>query len=189
MLRGRSASVLCAAYSPLTTVSPLTPPADREIAARTRKRGSPSTFVRKEARPLPAHSRGSSQRRDGYGHPDHDSRRRLCCCCPPHLEPRRSRLSGGLEMKGRWAVLTLVALGTFMTTLDASIVNISLPSIARTFHTPIGGAVECLAVFTLGSICCGAAGSLSQLVVARAFQGLGGALIFAPSFAIITDAF
>jgi len=124
-------------------------------------------------------------------------------------------------MKGRWAVLTLVALGTFMTTLDASIVNISLPSIARTFHTPIGGAVEWviiaylvviaatlltfgrlsdlvgrkpvwmagLAIFTLGSICCGAAGSLPQLVVARAFQGLGGALIFAPSFAIITDAF
>src|SRR5882672_5549761 len=124
-------------------------------------------------------------------------------------------------MKGKWAVLVLVAIGTFMTALDASIVNISLPSIARTFHTPIGGAVEWvivaylvviaatlltfgrlsdlvgrkplwmagLAVFTLGSICCGAAGSLPQLVVARAFQGLGGALIFAPSFAIITDAF
>jgi len=47
-----------------------------------------------------------------------------------------------------------------------------------------------LAVFTLGSISCSAAGSLPQLVIARAFQGLGGALIFAPSFAIIiTDAF
>jgi len=31
-------------------------------------------------------------------------------------------------------VLALVALGTFMTTLDASIVNIGLPSIARTFR-------------------------------------------------------
>src|SRR5437660_6182590 len=124
-------------------------------------------------------------------------------------------------MKGRWAVLALVALGTFMTTLDASIVNIGLPSIARTFHTPIGSAVEWviiayliviaatlltfgrlsdlvgrksvwvvgLAIFTLGSIFCGAAGSLQQLIVARAFQGLGGALIFAPSFAMITDAF
>jgi len=42
----------------------------------------------------------------------------------------------------KWAVLVLVAVGTFMTTLDTSIVNISLPSIARTFHTPFGGAVE-----------------------------------------------
>src|SRR5438132_7990269 len=102
-------------------------------------------------------------------------------------------------MKGRWAVLALVALGTFMTTLDASIVNIGLPSIARTFHTPIGSAVEWviiaylvviaatlltfgrlsdlvgrksvwvagLAIFSLGSIFCGAAGSLRQLIVAR----------------------
>jgi MFS family permease len=29
-----------------------------------------------------------------------------------------------------------------------------------------------LAIFTLGSIFCGAAGSLPQLIVARAFQGL-----------------
>ena len=42
----------------------------------------------------------------------------------------------------RWAILALVALGTFMTTLDTSIVNISLPSIARTFQAPIGGAIE-----------------------------------------------
>ena len=122
---------------------------------------------------------------------------------------------------GKWAVLGLVAIGTFMTALDASIVNISLPSIARTFHAPIDGAVQWvviaylvviaatlltfgrlsdlvgrkgvwmagLAIFTLGSIFCGAAGSLPELVVARVFQGLGGALIFAPSFAIISDAF
>jgi EmrB/QacA subfamily drug resistance transporter len=108
-----------------------------------------------------------------------------------------------------------------MTTLDSSIVNISLPSIARTFHTPLGGAVEWviiaylvviaatlltfgrlsdtlgrkpvwiagLALFTLGSVLCGAASSLPLLVAARAFQGLGGALILAPSVAIITDAF
>src|SRR5207245_7682054 len=127
-----------------------------------------------------------------------------------HGEGRGPETGG--EMKGRWAILALVPLATFMTTLDASIVNISLPSIARTFHTPIGGAVEWviiaylvaigatlltfghlsdlvgrkpvwmagLVVFTLGSICCGAAGSLPQLVGARLFQGLGGALIFAP---------
>ena len=120
-----------------------------------------------------------------------------------------------------WAILGVVALGTFMTALDASIVNIGLPSIARTFHTPIGGAAEWviiaylvaiaatllpfghlsdlvgrkpvwlagLATFTVGSMLCGAAPSLALLVFARAVQGIGGALIFAPGVAIITDAF
>src|SRR6266478_2183323 len=124
-------------------------------------------------------------------------------------------------MRPEWVVLGVVALGTFMTALDASIVNIGLPSIARTFRTPVGGAAEWvviaylvaiaatllpfghlsdlmgrkpvwlagLATFTVGSILCGAAPSLALLVLARAFQGLGGALIFAPALAIITDAF
>ncbi len=121
----------------------------------------------------------------------------------------------------KWAVLGLVVLGTFMMTLDASIVNISLPSIARTFHAPFGGAVEWVIIaylvviaatlltfgrvsdiigrkpvwvaglvcFTLGSALCGAASSLAWLIAARIFQGLGGALLFAPGMAIITDAF
>jgi MFS family permease len=42
----------------------------------------------------------------------------------------------------KWLTLAVVALGTLMTALDASIVNISLPSIARTFHAPIAGAIE-----------------------------------------------
>ena len=121
----------------------------------------------------------------------------------------------------KWLTLAVVALGTLMTALDASIVNISLPSIAHKFHTPLGGAIEWvviayivvisatlltfgrlsdlvgrkavwmagLAVFTFGSAWCGAAGSLPQLICGRVFQGLGGALIFAPGFAIITDTF
>jgi len=48
----------------------------------------------------------------------------------------------GLGRHHKWAVLALVAVGTFMTALDASIVNIGLPSIARTFRAPVGGAVE-----------------------------------------------
>src|SRR5579883_2359516 len=39
-------------------------------------------------------------------------------------------------------VLALAATATFMTTLDSSIVNIGLPSIARTFGVGISGAVE-----------------------------------------------
>src|SRR5205823_972975 len=121
----------------------------------------------------------------------------------------------------KWLVLGLVAVGTFMTTLDSSIVNISLPAIARSFGTPLSGAVEWtviaylvviaatlltfgrlsdvvgrkpvwiagVVVFTLGSALCGLAPSLPLLVAARAFQGVGGALIFAPSVALLTDAF
>jgi EmrB/QacA subfamily drug resistance transporter len=122
---------------------------------------------------------------------------------------------------GKWAVFALISVGTFMTTLDSSIVNISLPAIARSFHTPLSGMVEWvliaylvviaatlltfgrladlvgrervwmagIAVFTVGSLLCGVAPLLSLLVVARALQGLGGALIFAPSIALIVDAF
>jgi hypothetical protein len=32
-----------------------------------------------------------------------------------------------------WAIFALVSVGTFMTTLDASIANIALPTIARSF--------------------------------------------------------
>jgi EmrB/QacA subfamily drug resistance transporter len=134
---------------------------------------------------------------------------------------RQTEPGGRRASTNKWAVLGLVVVGTFMTTLDTSIVNISLPSIARTFHTPFGGAVEWviiaylvviaasllpigrvsdligrkpvwmagLGLFTLGSALCGAAASLPWLIAARTFQGLGGALLFAPSMAIITDAF
>src|SRR5258705_1759861 len=133
---------------------------------------------------------------------------------------RSDRLSSN-EPRHGWAILGVVTLGTFMTALDASIVNIGLPSIGKTFRTPVGGATEWviiaylvaiaatllpfghlsdlvrrkpvwlagLATFTVGSILCGAAPSLALLVLARAFQGFGGALIFAPALAIITDAF
>lgn len=134
---------------------------------------------------------------------------------------RSTEKVGSPGHQNKWAILALVAVGIFMTTLDSSIVNISLPSIARTFYTPLGGAVEWviiaylvavaatlltfgrlsdivgrkpvwvagLVLFTLGSSLCGAASSLPWLVAARAFQGLGGALLLAPSMAIITDAF
>ena len=42
----------------------------------------------------------------------------------------------------KWALFALVSVGTFMTTLDASIVNIALPAIADAFGTPVSGPVE-----------------------------------------------
>jgi MFS family permease len=138
----------------------------------------------------------------------------------PNLAARIDRVSSQEPVKS-WTVFALVAVGTFMTMLDSSIVNISLPSIARTFNTQVGGTIEWdiiaylvtiaatlltfgrlsdmvgrkpvwlagLAVFTLGSGVCGAANSLPLLIGARAFQGLGGALLFSTSVAIITDSF
>jgi EmrB/QacA subfamily drug resistance transporter len=124
-------------------------------------------------------------------------------------------------MDGRWAIFALVSIGTFMTTLDASIVNIALPSIASGFGMPVSGPVEWvvigylviiaatllsfgrladivgqervwvagLALFTIGSASSGMAPTLSLLVAARALQGIGAALIFAPALALIVNAF
>ena len=121
----------------------------------------------------------------------------------------------------KWAVLAILAIGIFMATLDSSIVNISLPSIAHYFNVPLNGQVEwviiaylvviagvlltigrladmigrkmlwCvgLVVFTLGSAICGATPTLGILIAARAFQGLGGALVMSVSPAILTSAF
>jgi EmrB/QacA subfamily drug resistance transporter len=118
------------------------------------------------------------------------------------------------------AIVALVCLGLFMTTLDGSIVNIGLPAIARAFHTPLDGTVEwiiiCylvviagllltfgrlsdvigrspiwlagLVVFTAGSAVCGAAPSIGLLIAARALQGVGGALIFSTSAALLSGA-
>src|SRR5579883_3165449 len=46
------------------------------------------------------------------------------------------------ETAGKWAVLAIVGVGVFMATLDSSIVNISLPAIATSFHVPLNGALE-----------------------------------------------
>src|SRR5690242_21689583 len=53
-----------------------------------------------------------------------------------------ARRSDGAERANKWAVLSIVAIGVFMATLDSSIVNISLPTIARDFGVPLSGAVE-----------------------------------------------
>jgi EmrB/QacA subfamily drug resistance transporter len=132
----------------------------------------------------------------------------------PVADEARSRTAAGAP------VVALVCLGLFMTTLDSSIVNIGLPSIARAFGTPLDGAVEWiiisylvviggllltfgrltdmvgrspiwitgLVVFTAGSAVCGAAPSLGLLIAARALQGVGGALVFSTSAALISGA-
>src|SRR4051812_17222356 len=46
-----------------------------------------------------------------------------------------------------------------------------------------------IVVFTAGSLLCGLAGSPLFLTLARAFQGIGGAIMFATSLALISSAF
>jgi EmrB/QacA subfamily drug resistance transporter len=46
-----------------------------------------------------------------------------------------------------------------------------------------------IAVFTAGSLLCGAAGSPVMLSLSRAFQGIGGAIMFSTSLALIAHAF
>src|SRR5258708_37268120 len=48
----------------------------------------------------------------------------------------------GDKQPNKWAVLAILAIGIFMATLDSSIVNISLPTIATYFQVPLNGAVE-----------------------------------------------
>jgi EmrB/QacA subfamily drug resistance transporter len=125
------------------------------------------------------------------------------------------------EHTSKWIILALAASTSFMTTLDGSIVNIGMPSIASTFHVGISGASEWIIIgyliviaatlltfgrladmlgrkpifltgvliFVLGSILCGLAPSLWLLILARLFQGIGGALIFSVNIAMITSSF
>lgn len=119
----------------------------------------------------------------------------------------------------KWLVLATLAFGTFMATLDSSIVNIALPTIRRELNA--GDSVEWVvlsylltttstllimgklsdwlgrrpmyitgfAVFVLGSLLCGLSWSSLSLIVFRVVQGLGASMIFAIGPAIISDTF
>jgi EmrB/QacA subfamily drug resistance transporter len=114
-------------------------------------------------------------------------------------------------------ILVLVSLAAFMATLDTSIVNIALPTIAASFHADIGliswvvlayllvlsglmlacGKIGDLygfrrvfiagfVLFTFGSLLCGLAASLNQLIAFRVVQAIGAAAIEAIAPAMIT---
>lgn len=119
----------------------------------------------------------------------------------------------------KWLVLATLAFGTFMATLDSSIVNIALPTLRRELNA--GDSVEWVVlsylltttgtllimgklsdwlgrrpmyitgfiIFVLGSLLCGFSWNISSLVAFRVVQGLGAAMIFAIGPAIISDTF
>ncbi len=52
------------------------------------------------------------------------------------------KAGGGGETANKWTVMGIMSIGLFMATLDASIVNISLPKISLSFQVPLNGLVE-----------------------------------------------
>ncbi len=119
-----------------------------------------------------------------------------------------------------WVVLTLVCMAQFMVILDATVVNVALPSIKRglsfsdadlqwivngytlTFggFLLLGGRagdlfgrqrifLAGLVIFSLSSLVNGFAQSPTMLIVGRAVQGFGGALISPAALSIITTTF
>lgn len=117
-------------------------------------------------------------------------------------------------------VLATVACGTFMATLDSSIVNIALPTLTKALHSDLRSikwvivvyllTITCsllpfgrlsdlygrkkifqwgFIVFTVGSLLCGFATNLEQLILFRILQGLGASMLMSNGPAIVTQTF
>ena len=120
----------------------------------------------------------------------------------------------------KWLVLALLAMAQFVVVLDASIVNVALPSIGKDLNFSqenlawvvnayvltfggfllLGGRMADLLgrrrvfiigliVFAAASLAGGLAESEAQLVIARAVQGLGAALLSPAALSIVTNTF
>lgn len=120
----------------------------------------------------------------------------------------------------KWWILVAIGIGTFMTALDGSVVNIILPVLRESFSSPISSIewvvtiyllvlsglllgfgrlgdlqghkriyLSGFGIFLLGSMICGLAPSLNTLIVFRAIQALGAAMLAANSPAILTSSF
>lgn len=119
-----------------------------------------------------------------------------------------------------WVVLVVVCLAQFMVVLDATIVNVALPSIQRDLNLSainlqwivnaytlvfggfllLGGRMADLlgrrllfiigiAIFSAASLVNALATTGEMLIIARGFQGLGGALVSPAALSIITTTF
>jgi EmrB/QacA subfamily drug resistance transporter len=123
-------------------------------------------------------------------------------------------------LERRWTALILLCVAQFVVVLDASIVNVALPSIGKGLHFSeqnlpwvvnayviafggfllLGGRAADLlgrrrvfmvgvGFFTLASLLCGLAWSDKALIGARAFQGIGAAVMTPSALSIITTTF
>src|SRR5262245_74123 len=125
-----------------------------------------------------------------------------------------------LAGRNRWIALIVVCIGDLMIVLDATIVNVALPSIkddlgfsteslawvANAYLLTFGGFMLLggrlgdlygarriflagLTLFTVASLACGLANSEAWLIIARAVQGVGGAIVAAIALALLMKLF
>ncbi len=125
-----------------------------------------------------------------------------------------------LLIESKWLVLAAIGIGTYMSALDASVVNTILPVVTEYFHTDVATIewvvttyllvvsglllsvgrlgdmrgnkntyVTGFVIFVIGSVTCGVSPTPIYLILSRAFQAIGAAMLFANSPAILTKAF
>ena len=124
-----------------------------------------------------------------------------------------------LTQKQKMTVLVGILMGLLLGALDMTIVGTAMPEIVRrlgglghyawvstaymlfsTTSIPIFGKLADMygrkvffilgiAIFLLGSALCGFSQSMTQLIVFRALQGIGGGVMMSNSFALIGDIF
>jgi EmrB/QacA subfamily drug resistance transporter len=135
------------------------------------------------------------------------------------LTIRATRTEAACAARKRW-VLAAAVLGSSLSLIDESVVNVALPRIEAALHTTlpamqwiinaytlcisalvlVGGAAADqfgrrrifllgIAIFAAASLGCGLAPAVSILIVARAVQGLGAALLIPCSLALIGAAY
>ena len=124
-----------------------------------------------------------------------------------------------MERRQKWFLLGSLLITMFLGALDQTVVSTAIPKVVAdlegfsllswlftsymltsTVIVPLAGKMGDLygrkyilmggvLIFIVGSALCGAAPSMALLIVFRAFQGLGGGMIFASVFATLGDAF
>jgi EmrB/QacA subfamily drug resistance transporter len=123
-------------------------------------------------------------------------------------------------MERKWWTLLVVCVGTFMLLLDITIVNVALPTIARSLHasfSDIQWVIDAyaltlasvlltagvladllgrrliysigLGLFALTSLLCALSPDALFLIIARAAQGIGGAIMFATGLSLLAQEF
>jgi EmrB/QacA subfamily drug resistance transporter len=124
-----------------------------------------------------------------------------------------------MKQRSKWAILSGVVLAMLLSSLDQTIVSTAMPTIVQELHglehiswvftaymlgstvtVPIYGKLSDIfgrrslylvgiGVFLVGSMLCGLSQNMTQLIIFRGLQGIGGGAMMVNSFAIIGDVF